>query len=358
MSKIPFFESELKVVNTVPSHLPGVPDTPLYDFPVTPREAYIGLMKREPIWQITNFEATMFCPNVYPDNVARGFMIEANPLPRERYGGEDIFGIEWQYVDVAEGSMVKPGQPLLHDANEWEEKLIWPDVNRWDWEGSARANNTYLSKGAATLGWIMNGYYERLISFMDFDNAVMALIDEDQQDAVKALFNKLTDLYIQIVDKFIEHYDADGFTVHDDWGSQRAPFFSPETAKEMVVPAMKRLTDHIHNRGKIADLHSCGHLEMQVPQIIAAGWDSWTPQPMNDTHMLYEKYGDQIVFGVIPDEYPPDAGEEQQRAEAAKFVDKFCNPDKPVLLGFYGLPAVTPAYREELYKLSRIKFSR
>ena len=106
--------------------------------------------------------------------------------------------------------------------------------------------------------------------------AIVALIDEDQKEAVKELFERLTDLYIQVVDKFVEVYPViDGFCVHDDWGSQRAPFFSPATAMEMLVPAMKRLTDHMHSKGLYADLHSCGHLELQVPAMIAAGWDTW-----------------------------------------------------------------------------------
>ena len=120
---------------------------------------------------------------------------------------------------------------------------------------------------------------------------------------------------------------------------------------------MKRLTDHVHSRGKLADLHSCGHLEMQVPAIIAAGWDFWTPQPMNDTHMLYEKYGDQIMLGIIPEEFPENAGEEVQKAAAAKFADKFCNPDKPAMLSLYARNLATPIFRKELYRLSRIRFS-
>lgn len=358
MSKIPFSEEELKVVGEIPPMMPDLPGTPVYNFPVTPREAFLGMMNREPIWQTTSLESSMFCPMMYPDNVARGFIIEAQTLPMEEWGGKDMFGIEWQYVEAAQGSMVKPGKPFLLSANEWKEKLVWPDPDSWDWEGSAKANKEFLSSGNAIVPWIMNGFYERLISFMDFDGAIMALVDEDQQDAVKELFDKLADLYMDIVDRFIDYFNADGFTVHDDWGSQRAPFFSPKTAKEMVVPAMKKLTDHIHKRGKFADLHSCGHLEMQMPQIIAAGWDSWGPQNMNDTHMLYEKYGDQILIGVIPDEYPPDASDETQRKEAAKFVEKFCDPKKPALLNFYGAAAVTPAFREELYKLSRVKFSQ
>jgi hypothetical protein len=41
---------------------------------------------------------------------------------------------------------------------------------------------------------------------MEVDNACIALIDEDQQDAVKALFECTTELYCYIVDKVCEIY--------------------------------------------------------------------------------------------------------------------------------------------------------
>ena len=59
----------------------------------------------------------------------------------------------------------------------------------------------------------------------------------------------------------------------------------------------------------------------------------------------------------MPDPYQPDAGEEQQRAEAAKFAEKFCNPEKPAHYRYYGRNALTSVYRDELYRLSRIKFA-
>jgi hypothetical protein len=358
MSNPQFNPNELKVVREIPPFLPGSPPTPVYNFPVSPREAYIATMKRRPIWQITTVEAGLFCPQVYPDNVARAFVVEANPLPPEKFGGKDMFGVEWVYVPVAGGSMVKPGAPLLSDANEWKEKVKWPDIDSWDWEGSARANKDFLNNGTFIHHWIMNGYFERLISFMDFEEAALAMIDDEQQDAVKELFSALTDLYIKIVDKFVDHFHAEGFCFHDDWGSQQAPFFSPATAREMVVPYMRRLTDHMHQRGCYADLHSCGHIEQQVPNIIAAGWDSWSGMAMNDTQGLYEKYGDQIVLGVVPDQFGPDTPEEEQRAAAREYVKKFCNPQKPSLFNMYGAAVLTPAYREELYKQSRIKFAQ
>ncbi|MCR4436064.1 MAG: uroporphyrinogen decarboxylase family protein [Clostridiales bacterium] len=359
MSNPKFDPKELKVVGELPGFFPGMPGTPLYDFPVSRKEAYIATMKREPIWQVTTVETSLFTPQFYPDNVARAFVFETNPLPREKFGGKDMFGINWVYVDSAGGSMVRPGSPLLKDANEWKEKLVWPNIDSWDWEGSAKANEAFVNNGTFIMPWIMNGFYERLISFMDFEGAALALIDEDQKDAVKELFERLTDLYIRIVDKFIEYFPSiGGFCVHDDWGSQKAPFFSLATVMEMIVPAMRRLTDHIHSRGLYADLHSCGHIEKLVPAMIEAGWDSWSGMPMNDTQMLYDKYGDKIIIGVIPDQFDPaTTSEEEQRAAAAKYVEKFCKPGKPSILNMYGAAVLTPAYREELYKLSRIKYS-
>jgi hypothetical protein len=352
---VPKFDpKELKVVREIPSFFPP-PSTPIYDFPVTPREAYIATMKREPIWQITTLEYSVFAPHVYPDNVARGFLVEANALPREKFGGKDMFGVEWVYIDSAGGSMVKPGNPLLTDINEWKDKVVWPNIDRWDWAGSAKENKDYLNNGFFAQHWMMNGYFERLISFMDFEGAALALIDDDQQDAIHEFFSALTDLYIKIVDKFVDTFHAEGFYFHDDWGSQQAPFFSPAIAKEFIVPYMRRLTDHMHYRGAWAELHSCGHIEQQVPNIIAAGWDAWSGMVMNDTQALYEKYGDQLIIGVAPDQFGPDTPEEDQREGAREYVRKFCNPKKPSLLNMNSAAVLTPAYREELYKASRIK---
>jgi hypothetical protein len=267
-----------------------------------------------------------------------------------------MFGVEWVYIDSAGGSMVKPGKPLLTDINEWKDKIVWPDINSWDWAGSAKANKDYLNSGFFQNHWIFNGFFELLISFMDFEGAALALIDEDQQDAIHEFFSALADLYIKIVDKFVDNFHAEGFYFHDDWGSQQAPFFSPTITKEFIVPYMRRLTDHMHHRGAWAELHSCGHIEQQVPNIIAAGWDLWSGMAMNDTQALYEKYGDQLIIGVVPDQFGPDTPEEDQRAAAREYVRKFCNPKKPSILNLCGAAVLTPAYREELYKASRIKF--
>jgi len=356
-----FDPKELTVKSELPNMFGGSP-IPLYDFPVTPKEAFTAFYKREPVWQITGIESRLFTPDVLPDNIARAFVFEDKPFDNEANGGgKDMFGIEWEYVPSARGSMVRPGKPFLSDANEWREKIVWPDIDAWDWENAAKRNNdTFLATDFFNVCWFQTGWFERLISFMDFEGAVMALIDEDQKDAVKELFDKLTDFYIRIFDKFISYFPKiDAFSIHDDWGSQKETFFSPAVAAEMIVPYMRRVTDFIHSKGKFCDFHSCGQITRQVPNMIAAGWDSWGGQNMNDTRKIYELYGDKLLIGVIPDMFDPEtASEEEQRAFAKAYADEFCNPDRPSYLSHYGMALLTSAYREELYKRSRENYQK
>lgn len=357
---VPKFDpKELNVVSKVPGFF-GAPETPIYDFPVTPKEAYIAAYKHEAIWQITGLEQTMFSPSINPDNIARAFVFEANMMKPKEGPVPDMFGVEWEYVPKVGGSMVRPGHPFLEDANEWYDKVKFPDIDSWDWEAAGKANEKFLSSNKYNVCWFLNGWYERLISFMEFEGAIMALIDEDQKQAVKDFFDKLSDFYIKLLDKYLTYFPKiDGFCIHDDWGSQKETFFAPDVVAEMIVPYMRKVTDFLHSKGKWCDLHSCGQAMKQIPNMIAAGWDSWSGQAMNDTQKEYELYGDKILIGVIPDLYDPaTTPEEKQREMAREFANKFCRADKPSILNYYASSILTPAYREELYKQSRINYSK
>jgi len=178
--------------------------------------------------------------------------------------------------------------------------------------------------------------------------------------ATRSFFDKLSDLYIRIVDKYFECFpQIDVITLHDDWGSQLNTFFSPETAEEMIVPYMRKLTDFIHAKGKYADLHSCGNNIKQVPNMIKAGFDSWTPQAMNDIEKIYDLYGDEIIISTMPEKYDVAAStEEEQRAQARAYANRYCRPDKPSTLNLYAMSGtedlLTRAFREELYNRESI----
>lgn len=356
--KIPFSEQEMEVQRIIPARK-GSP-IPVYSFPLGPQELNKRtFLDKDAQWILIGSEFTSFTPSILPDNIARGFVKEAVPFSRDNFGGKDMFGLNWKFIPVAGGSMSEGY--LFDDANDWKEKVVFPDIDSWDWEESARQNKEYLADGSAKVGLLNGCWFERLISFMTFEGAAMALLDEDQHDALKELLHETTGLYIRLIDKFIDHYNICGFSIHDDWGSQMAPFFSDEVAREFFLPEMKRLVDHVHARGKSIDLHSCGKCEERAPIFVEAGFDSWSPMVINDTAALFEQYGDKMVIGVEIRELedPANATEEEIRAAARSFAEKFAKPNKPVTINLSSHPAyLTTPFREELYRASRILCSR
>ncbi|MFA0815919.1 MAG: methyltransferase [Anaerofustis sp.] len=344
---IPFEQKELEIIEELPSFFgPNFPGTKLRNTPIAWRENVISMFsEKHPYWMSVPSDQAMMVHDLYNNTLGRGWGKDMT----------DVFGLEWEWVESAGGSIVRPGTGvLLENVNEWKEKVKIPNIDEWDWERAAKT--TQIDRRLFTVMSFVNGFwFERLVSFMEFAPAAMALLDEEQVPAIHELFQTTTELGMKLVDKFCEYWPSiDGFNIHDDWGSQQAPFFSQEVADEIFLPYMKMLCDHIHSKGRYATLHSCGHTEGRIETIIAAGFDAWDPQPMNDTQKLWEKYGDKIVISVIPDAYDPSTtSEEDQRKLARQFADRFCVPGKPAQIGFYATPFLTSAFEEELYKASR-----
>jgi hypothetical protein len=123
---------------------------------------------------------------------------------------------------------------------------------------------------------------------------------------------------------------------------------------------MRCVTDFIHSKGRFADRHCCGSNIKQAPNMIAAGFDSWTPQTMNDIAKIYDLYGGRIMIATMSEiNDAKNATEEEHRAYARAYANKYCRPDKPSTLSMYamaGLSILANAFREELYKQSRINY--
>ncbi|MBR4702816.1 MAG: methyltransferase [Oscillospiraceae bacterium] len=358
---VQYSERELEVVGehiSTTSFGSFVFKTPKYNTPITPKENVALCVKREtPYW----FPSTMdFCnleSRTNIDHVARAEVMDMGPPYKdEEKGGKDLFGIPWVYVPTAGGSMVQPGNPTLLDANDWPEIIHFPDIDALDWEECKKLNSCLNESTRSFHVTFQNGIFERLISFMDFEGAAMAIIDEEQQDAVHALFDKLADMYISMIDHYLEFLKLDGVVFHDDWGSQRAPFFSLDVCMEMVAPYLKKVADHCHARGLWFQQHCCGKNELLVPAMIYAGVDMWQPQVMNDVVMLREKYGDKIMFSMAPPSTPREATDAEIEAAADAFVSRYAADfrEKPFLVGSF---FADPRFTKAIYKYSRLALS-
>ena len=351
MKKIPFDPKELIPIGEEPGMFRR-PPRPIFATPITAKENFIGFFKGEPCWMPSGMGDCTMMTCKLAENIARGFVFEAERIDNNtQAGGPDFFGAEWEYVPTVGGSMVRGGDPKVPDITHWEDYITFPDLDKvMDWQACYERNKgTFIKPDKALNVTILTGLFERLISFMDFENAAFALVDEDEQEGVHRLFDKLADFYDDYIDHYHRYLHPDVITLHDDWGSQRAPFFSLSTVREMILPYLKRCVESVHKRGMKFELHSCGKNEMLVPAMIEAGVDTWSGQPMNDFEMLYEKYGDKIVLGMPITGLSADMEESQMRDVIQAFVEKH-----PHAMGSaFGAP---PQASRLLYEISRKVF--
>ena len=266
----------------------------------TPKENFIHFYHNDPVeWTPMADDICMFQPEEINLYIARGFVLQQEPFPVEKYGGPDWFGVEWTYDPVSRCSM-EVSHPLS-DISEWEEKIVFPNLDDYDWEGIGKKNAAYLNTDKMVATTIFSGFFERLISFVGFENAAIALIDEEQQEDVHKLFSRLADLYIDYIRRFHEHYGAMHVCIHDDWGTQRGLTFSPDVHTEMIRPYIQRVIDAVHAMGMSYEQHSCGKVVQLIPAMIEIGVDTWLGQDLGDLNnkdALIAEYGDQFKFGV------------------------------------------------------------
>ena len=335
--------------------------TPIFKTPVTPEENYLAMFNGEqPLWMPMTSDCAGITPHIDPENIARAFVTEAEPYDNYTFLGKrpDMFGIEWVFVPTAGGSMVQPGDPYMEDANDWEKLIKFPDVNSWDWEGSAKLNAPWFEKNKGKLCGItfLNGTgFERLISFMDFEGAAMAIIDDEQKDAVKALLNKVFEVvyvpYLENVAKWFPQIKK--VSLHDDWGAQRSGFFSVNTAHEIFVPIMQRFAAKCKELGLIFELHSCGKNDELVPAYIEAGVQTWNGMYMNDKRNLFNLYGDKIILGVDVPAIATDANASAEEIEAAakEYCEFFIRDGQCHAIA--NLRSTVPYFNECVYRISR-----
>ena len=329
---------------------------PLFNRPITPKENLRRLFSGEkPCWipftGAACCDVSNFAPRENLDNYSSRIVMDGLGVPD--YPSELLkgwFDLEWLFVPTAGGATVKPGNPMLEDMNDWEDVLVWPDLDSIDWEAVGRVNREYLDTPQSNEIHILSGSWERLMSLMDVSGAAMALIDEDQADALQRFLTKYTDFIIDYIGRLKNVCDVDGVLVHDDWGTQNGPFFSEETAREVLFPHLKRLVEYIHSQGMYYEQHSCGHCTKLAHLYVEAGVDLWWPQPMNDFDKLLEMAEGTRLHIAMDSPISPFATEEEARQAAREWFAAY--GDKQVTM-----VSMHPAFSEELYKLSRIAFA-
>lgn len=325
---------------------------PIEGRPLSIRENYRRAMVGEnPLWMPAYIYETCI---VWPD------VIEEHPVPE--VDGVDWWGTEWIMQEEIGGMMVKPGTRIITDISKWEEEVAFPDIEAVDWETDGKKIASRLDPDRPHIYQCVEGLFERLHELMPFDETILAMSDEDEVEYAKSFFERMADYKIETCKKVFENYGRiDGVLYHDDWGTQRAGFFSNEMFREIIMPPTKRILDFIKSRGMYIELHSCGLNIQYVPEMIEMGIDCWNPQLLiNDPKHLKETYGDRMTFvaPILGLDGPEEMDEEEIRGIVRGFIDEFAPGKRTIAWALcpFDKPEREAIALDELYKYSFEKY--
>ncbi|MBT3379968.1 MAG: hypothetical protein HN742_02955 [Lentisphaerae bacterium] len=194
---------------------------------------------------------------------------------------------------------------------EWIDRTI---VDRASWEmakermamGRDRVNWDHLKANYATWRekdwWIQGGLWfgfdvthSRIVGT---EHLLMMMADDPE--LVIDIFNTELDCSLQILDMvWADGYTFDAIRWPDDMGYRNGPFFSVDMYREILKPVQKRAIEWAHEKGIVANLHSCGDINPLVPELLDIGLDALNPLEVKagmDPAYLKQTYGDQLVL--------------------------------------------------------------
>ena len=242
----------------------------------------------------------------------------------------NMFGVEFVSEYTANNAALpKPGVFILDDIRKWRDVIKRPAIlDEVDWESMSKkdldARDPSLPKIGG--GGISMGYFQALVSFMGFNEGLIACIEEPEE--VKALMNFLLELNLETGKKYLEYYKPDVYYAADDIAHERAPFVSEEAFLDIFEPVWRAELAPFKEAGLPAQHHNCGYFEAFVPHIVDMGYNSWDPaQSSNDLVGIKERYGRRLTIcsGIQGNGFCswPETTEEQIRAEVRRVMDLY-----------------------------------
>jgi len=219
--------------------------------------------------------------------------------------------------------------------------MSWADFEAFPWPQLENARTDALEwyqdnlpAGMCIVGSGLASYAEWLSWLMGYETLCYALYD--QRDLVKAISDKLIELYRYTVELELQFDRVKIIWGHDDMGFKNGTLISPDDLREFVLPGHKVVAQLAHEAGRPYLLHSCGNLReimedlIEDVQIDAKHSFEDTIESVIDNKKLY---GDRLsLIGGIDVDFLCRANEEQIRARVRETLTA-CMPGGGYCLG-------------------------
>ena len=228
--------------------------------------------------------------------------------------GPDIWGVEWATTDQDLVPYIS-GHPL----NSLGELLEYPFPDPrapglFDAAREKMDQTRYL-----VVGRHIDLPFTRYWTLWGMDNGLMAMVTHP--DEVAGFLHKLAEWNVAIADGYIG-IGTEAARLSDDYGTQQSLLISPRLWRAMVKPALARIVGHYKSAGLLVFLHSCGHIESIMDDLVEIGVDVFNIQSnANDLVGLKRRFGKRITFqGGVPSSILSTGTQEDARRAALRAI--------------------------------------
>lgn len=291
-----------------------------------------------------------FVPSHF-DHLMAGFGAVAGPAIEKgpMGGGLDGFGVEWVPTASGAGFQVPvPGQYQMDSETivDWKKTVTIPNPAEFDWASCAAFELTMGNPNEQAIEFgCGNGPFERMVSLMGFEEALMALALEPE--ACYDLMSAITDFKIDCMPYIKKHYHADIYTNYDDIATEQCTFMSPDTYREYIKPLHTKIYSAARSYDMIPIQHTCGKADALIEDFIDTGAAAWTSvQPTNDIEGILQKFGRKIVISGgynttgRPGQF--DATPDEVNAEVKRCMDTYGKYPGYMFFGFKIVNSLDP----------------
>jgi len=266
--------------------------------------------------------------------------------------------IVWPEDQVSGMPHVTKDEKVIHDVTKWRESLRIPDIeaNCGDkWEFAISTTKEARSNGKLAMSFMPTGVFDRLHFLMGFEDTLTNFLLEPE--AMHELCDAIGDHRLVHAKMLLEKSKPDIVLHHDDWGSKRSLFMSPETWREFIKPQYVKLYSYLKESGVIIMHHADSFLEPIVEDMIELGIDIWQGAlPENDLLRLQKQIaGRMVLMGGIDVSIidRPDSTEEEIRSETRRVCEAYGSGGHFIPSHTYGsigtlYPHVDPIISDEI----------
>ena len=266
-----------------------------------------------------------------------------------------------------------PGGFPVHDA----EHIVIKDITRWrdyvkvpniiypaaEWEPFIAQTEKIDRKEQFAAFFYAPGLFEQCHYLLEISNCLINFYEEPE--AMHEIIGMITDFELAYAEQVCKYLKPDALFHHDDWGTQKSTFISPDMFEEFFLEPYKKLYGYYKSHGvELIVHHSDSYAATLVPYMIEMGMDIWQGvMTSNNIPELIRKYGGQISFmGGVDSakvDFPGWTKEivaEEVRRDCLECGKLYFIPGSSQGLPLSNYPGVYEAMTEEIDKMSREMF--